>query len=71
MIKEIQKQQYREMCEKYTDKKLQKELKSYRKYFQTHADYLDWGNLNPQDFGHNDRFMILRELLQERGLEEI
>lgn len=70
MNKQIQQKEYRNMMSKKTDKQLLKEIKSFRKYFQSHSQYLDWHNLNPADFGNNDRFLILRELLSERGLKE-
>ena len=71
MNKQTRIKEYKEMCSKYTDKKLLKELASIRKYMQTHRQYLDWGNLNPNDFNNNDRFIVLRELIEERGLVEI
>lgn len=69
-MKQYKIDQYKETCKKLTDKKLLKELASMRKYMQTHRQYLDWGNLNPQDFNNNDKLLVLRELVEERGLEE-
>ena len=53
-MKEQQCEEYKKMIEKYTDKKLLQELKSYRKHFQSHAQFYDWTYLNPEDFSNND-----------------
>lgn len=69
-MKERQCQEYRDMVSKYSDRKLLQELKSYRKHFQSHSQFYDWTYLNPDDFGVNDRFNIIRDVVKERGLKE-
>ena len=69
-MKEKQCKEYREMVSKYSDRKLLQELKSYRKHFQSHSQFYDWTYLNPNDFGNNDKFNIIRDIVKERGLKE-
>ena len=70
-IKELQKFEFRKSIEKMTDKQILRELKSYRKYMQSHSQYLDWANLNPDEINNGDRFNIIRDIVQERGLKEL
>lgn len=68
--KEIQITNYKKMVSKYSDKKLLKEIKSYRKYFQVNNQRYHWCSFNPDDFTQADIFLILREELNTRGLKE-
>lgn len=70
MNKQKQYEEYTLIIKKYTDKKLLNELKSYRKYFESHSQYFDWTYLNPEDFSNNDKFNIIRNEVKERGLKE-
>lgn len=68
--KQYQYEKYVNLVSKYTDKQLVKEIKSYRKHFQSHDQFYLWTSLNPDDFNINDKFLILREELSKRGLKE-
>lgn len=68
--KQYQYNTYVNLVAKYTDKQLLKEIKSYRKHFQSHDQFYAWTSLNPDDFNIKDKFSILREELSKRGLKE-
>jgi hypothetical protein len=69
--KEQQEQEYKKIMSKLTDKQLQKEVYSYRRYFDKNSKMFAWRDYNPDDFLQSDKLIILRELLEERGLEEL
>lgn len=69
-MKEYQILKYKEIMNKKTNKQLQKECYSLRRYFDTHSQMYTWGNFNPNDFNNSDRLIILRDLMKERGIKE-
>jgi hypothetical protein len=70
-IKELKRIKYKKLMSNLTDKQLLKEVYSYRRYFDKHSQMFTWGSFNPEDFLQSDKLNVLRELLEERGLEEL
>lgn len=70
MYKNSKLNDYSKMVSNFTDKQLLKEIKSFRKHFQSHSQYYEWAVLNPDDFNNSDKFLIIREELSKRGLKE-
>ncbi len=70
IFKKQQYEHYSKMVNNFTDTQLLKEIRSFRKHFQSHSQYYAWTALNPEDFNNSDRFLILREELNKRDLKE-
>jgi beta-mannanase len=66
MSKEQQRADYKKIVSKLTDKQIQKEVLSYRRYFETHSQMFTWGNFNPSDFTQADKLSVLRELYKTK-----
>lgn len=62
---------FRKIWESKTVKQIQKELASWQKYMNKHGQAYAWhgaGMTPPNHLGDGDKVMILKEILNEKGL---